>query len=114
MTNARSKDVVIFEEPKLRAVILGQDLKTQVESQKELFTGEYADFYAAIAAKTTGEGTKVIGASIQDCYEMALQRTCQYVGESANHYMSLELKNNGFIPTVISPEDFEKLLTKLT
>jgi|SRR3989338_1635022 len=113
MTNARNKDIVTSEGLRPRAAILDQELEAKLALLKTLFMGEHADFYEDLAARTLAERTEVIGISANDCYERALQKPSPYVGESAGRYMRLELDRNGFIPRVIPPEDFDKLLADM-
>lgn len=57
--------------------------------------------------------TEVVATTMADCYQAALERN-PLVGEQADLYMEVELREAGFKPTVITEEDFGNLLVKIS
>lgn len=95
-----------------RAIIQGEDVLTERKNLKKLFVGEHADFYASLLADLQPK-KGIIGVTMKDCYEMALQKPSVYVGNEADNYMARELETRGFTARTVQQKEFDLLLKNL-
>lgn len=118
-------------ERKIRAIIQELPTKEVKDVLKNIFVGESADYYAKEVLKnlvdpmplkpdliTPVPTHKVIGISMEDCFEMALgiPKDILVVGEkeSSDYYLRRHLELAGYVAQIVSQEEFTAELAKMS
>ena len=100
------------EETSIRAIVLGLTQPERQEMFEALFSGEQASYYARLL-RDRAFPIKVATTSVENAYEMVLNKPNPYVGEAANFYMIRELKEANVRVNVVTEEEFSKQLDSL-